>query len=232
MCDWADQRLCAIHHPLPPGDDVVCCVTLWEDTAPALIRGPAPCGGSAPRYVGISPAVRPLRKPPERTPRTPSTARRMKGVFVDHSHGGTTPLHRDLDPPRECRACAITQSVFRRNSGHVAEPGAEHVNSEVVVFRGPSIGGVVVVPRAHINGLEELTVLRRAKVLAALRRAGTVGAGHQPGISAQCRRGRRPSGAGASRVLSRGGGRNAFRTTTGRQIRRRVNKRSTTVLNS
>ena len=90
---------------------------------------------------------------------------------MDHSHGGTTPLHRDLDPPRECRACAITQSVFRRNSGHVAEPGAEHVNSEVVVFRGPSIGGVVVVPRAHINGLEELTVLRRAKVLAALRRA-------------------------------------------------------------
>jgi len=48
---------------------------------------------------------------------------------------------------------------------------AEDVDEDVVVFSGPELDGLVVVPRQHVGGLEELPDLRRARVLAALRRA-------------------------------------------------------------
>ena len=48
---------------------------------------------------------------------------------------------------------------------------AEDVDEDVVVISGPGLDGLVVVPRQHIGGLEELPVSRRAHVLAALRRA-------------------------------------------------------------
>ena len=48
---------------------------------------------------------------------------------------------------------------------------AEDVDEDVVVISGPELDGLVVVPRQHIGGLEELSDLRRAHVLAALRRA-------------------------------------------------------------
>jgi hypothetical protein len=50
--------------------------------------------------------------------------------------------------------------------------------TDVVVISGPRITGQLIVPRQHISGLEELSLPRRAQVLAAIRRAtAAVGAG-------------------------------------------------------
>ena len=47
----------------------------------------------------------------------------------------------------------------------------EDVEENVVVVSGSEFDGLVVIPRRHISGLEELSVVHRAQVLAALRRA-------------------------------------------------------------
>jgi diadenosine tetraphosphate (Ap4A) HIT family hydrolase len=72
----------------------------------------------------------------------------------------------------ECQSCAIAQSVA--GDGARSAAGAyvvEDVYEDVVVISGPELDGLVVVPRQHIGGLEELSDLPRAHVLAALRRA-------------------------------------------------------------
>jgi len=48
---------------------------------------------------------------------------------------------------------------------------AEDIAEDIVVISCPGLDGLVVVPRQHIGGLEELSALRRAHVLAAIRRA-------------------------------------------------------------
>lgn len=71
----------------------------------------------------------------------------------------------------ECRCCAIAQWVAGSGARSVAAYVAEDVDEDVVVISGPGLDGLVVVPRQHIGGLEELPVPRRARVLAALQRA-------------------------------------------------------------
>ena len=80
---------------------------------------------------------------------------------------------------------------------------AEDVDEDVVVISGPELDGLVVVPRQHIGGLEELSDLPRAHVLAALRRATQSVRDRNPGSVDQGRRDDRSSGIGRSRVLSR-----------------------------
>lgn len=71
----------------------------------------------------------------------------------------------------ECRSCAIARWVAGQGTRPVAAYVAEAVDEEAVVISGPGLDGLVVVPRQHISGLEELPIPRRAHVLAALRRA-------------------------------------------------------------
>ena len=70
----------------------------------------------------------------------------------------------------ECRSCAIAQSMNGDRTRYLAPYVAEDVDDDVVVISGPEIDGLVVIPRQHIDGIEELTVLGRAHLLAALRR--------------------------------------------------------------
>jgi len=71
----------------------------------------------------------------------------------------------------ECCSCAIARWVAGQSTRPVAAYVAEAVDDEAVVISGPGVDGLVVVPRQHISGLEELSISRRAHVLAALRLA-------------------------------------------------------------
>ena len=93
-----------------------------------------------------------------------------EGDGVIHGPGRSIPRG-DRDPPPVCRACTITNAIPGKNIADVASHTAEYMSRDVVVISAPTVDGLVVVPREHINGLEELPVLRRANVLAALRRA-------------------------------------------------------------
>ncbi len=74
----------------------------------------------------------------------------------------------------ECRSCAIARRVAGQRTPVPAPYPAEAVDQEdeeAVVISEPGLNGLVVVPRRHIGGLDELSIPRRAHVLAALRRA-------------------------------------------------------------
>jgi hypothetical protein len=71
----------------------------------------------------------------------------------------------------ECCPCAIARWVSGQSTRAVSTYVAEAVDEEAVVISGPGVDGLVVVPRQHIRGLEELSIPRRAHILAALRRA-------------------------------------------------------------
>lgn len=90
---------------------------------------------------------------------------------MDQGQGLSRPPGQDITVAGECRSCAIAQWVAGHSMESVAAYVAEDVDEDVVVISGPELDGLVVVPRQHIGGLEELSDLPRAHVLAALRRA-------------------------------------------------------------
>ena len=71
---------------------------------------------------------------------------------------------------RECRFCAIAQLLGDRGTPAMARYVEEDVDEDVVVVSRSGLEGLVVIPRRHVGGLEELAVAPRARVLAALRR--------------------------------------------------------------
>ena len=64
----------------------------------------------------------------------------------------------------------IAQWLTGDRTRSVAPYVAEDVDDDVVVISEPELDGFVVIPRQHIGGLEDLSVLGRAHLLAALRR--------------------------------------------------------------
>ncbi len=68
----------------------------------------------------------------------------------------------------ECHCCVIAQLVT--DFGTSLEV-TEDVDRYVVVISGSGLDGLVVVPRQHIGGLEDLPAAYRACILATLRRA-------------------------------------------------------------
>jgi hypothetical protein len=71
-------------------------------------------------------------------------------------------------------------------SRHTESYDAEVVDEDVVVLTSPGLVGVIVIPRHHVSGLEELPLRQRARVLAALRRVcvsiGEEFQGSAPGV--------------------------------------------------
>ena len=59
----------------------------------------------------------------------------------------------------------------------------EDVDENVVVVSGPEFDGLAVIPRLHVSGLAELSVVNRAHVLAALQRAARSVRERNPGQS-------------------------------------------------
>jgi hypothetical protein len=74
----------------------------------------------------------------------------------------------------QCEACAVARSGAAGGVGSWLVGATVTVDTDVVVISGPRIAGQVIVPRQHIGGLEELSLPRRAQVLAAIRRAAAV----------------------------------------------------------
>jgi hypothetical protein len=71
----------------------------------------------------------------------------------------------------ECLSCAIAQQLAGDDRRGVPAYVSEDIDEDVVVISGPELDGLVVLPRQHVGGLEEMSDLGRAHVLAALRRA-------------------------------------------------------------
>src|SRR5579863_609122 len=91
------------------------------------------------------------------------------GGVVDQEHG-LSPLPVPDVGSGICSSCALAGSAdqsARLTAGYVAEA----IDEEAVVVSRPGLEGLMVVPRQHISGLDELPGPRRARLLAALRRA-------------------------------------------------------------
>ena len=70
---------------------------------------------------------------------------------------------RDKGTAPECGSCRAARRAVAQD--------ASCVDDDVVVISRAELGGLLVVPRQHISGIEELPVAHRARVLAALQRA-------------------------------------------------------------
>ena len=71
----------------------------------------------------------------------------------------------------ECRFCAISLWVAGKGTRSVDAYVTEDVDENVVVVSSPEFDGLLVIQVLHISRLEELSVVHRAQVLAALQRA-------------------------------------------------------------
>ena len=83
----------------------------------------------------------------------------------------------------ECRSCAISLWASDEGSRSLDAYVAEDVDENVVVISSPDFAGLVVIPRLHISGLEELSVVQRAPVLGALQRATRSVQERNPGMT-------------------------------------------------
>jgi hypothetical protein len=141
----------------------------WEVTTRALIRASR-----------IAEALQ-IKRPPSRTSpyrhnHSPLLYYRRK-PFSDPKSGGVRILdegqgwsvHGQDTLAGECRSCVIAQRLTGERTRSVAPCVAED-DDDVVVISEPGLDGLVVIPRQHIGGLDDLSVLGRAHLLAALRR--------------------------------------------------------------
>ena len=81
---------------------------------------------------------------------------------------GLSPLPVERGTPREqCSLCATARRAAELRTGY----GTECVDEDVVVISGAELEGLVILPRLHVGGLEELSITSRANVLAAVQRA-------------------------------------------------------------
>jgi hypothetical protein len=92
---------------------------------------------------------------------------RLRGTHMDRGDSLRL-LPVQVGTPRgQCASCATAQRAADRRTGRLAD----HVDDDVVVMSGTEFEGFVVVPRLHVNGLEELPLSCRANILAAVQRA-------------------------------------------------------------
>jgi hypothetical protein len=86
---------------------------------------------------------------------------------MEIGYGFSRLLVRGASPKGRCGSCATAQRAADPRSRRPTE----HIDEDVFVISGSELDSLVVVPRPHIGGLEELSITHRASVLAALRRA-------------------------------------------------------------
>jgi hypothetical protein len=103
---------------------------------------------------------------------------------MDRSHLGSPVPNREA-LAGECRSCALAQELAARGARGEPPYVAEDIDDDVLVISETDLDGLVVLPREHVGGLEELSVPRRAHVLAALRRATQSVRNQHPGSAGQ-----------------------------------------------
>jgi hypothetical protein len=102
-------------------------------------------------------------------------------TYVDPPHESSGLPGDDITPALECRSCALAQWAAGHSTRSVTRYVTEDVDEDVVVISGPELDGLLVVPRQHIGGLEELSIPGRGHLLAALRRAAQLVQERNPG---------------------------------------------------
>jgi hypothetical protein len=100
---------------------------------------------------------------------------------VDQSHRSSQLAGEGNISAGECRSCAISHWVAGNGTCGVDACVIEDANENVVVVSGPEFEGLVVIPRMHTGVLEELSLVHRAQVLAALQRANRTVLERNPG---------------------------------------------------
>jgi hypothetical protein len=85
----------------------------------------------------------------------------------------------------ECHFCAMAQLMGDRCAPSTPRSVAEDGDEDVMVVSGSGHDGLMVIPREHVGGLEELAVSHRAHVLAALRRVTQSIQDRNPGTAAR-----------------------------------------------
>src|SRR5271157_2694552 len=90
---------------------------------------------------------------------------------MGQDHGLSRFPEQRMTQEAECRTCAVAQRLADHHPGSHPTYVSEYIDEDVVVISGLELDGLVVVPRQHVGGLDELSDLGRAHVLAALRRA-------------------------------------------------------------
>ena len=102
-------------------------------------------------------------------------------TILDQGQGWSRVPARDTTQAEECRSCVIAQRVTDDGMRSVAPYVANDVDD--VVISEPALDGLMVIPRQHIRGLEDLSVLGRAHLLAVLRRVTQSVRERNPGSS-------------------------------------------------
>ena len=90
---------------------------------------------------------------------------------MDRGHRSSPIAYEGSISAVECPLCVISLWAAGTSTGGVDAFVTEAVDENVVVVSSPALDGLVVIPRSHVSGLEELPVVHRAQVLAALQRA-------------------------------------------------------------
>jgi hypothetical protein len=90
---------------------------------------------------------------------------------VDQGHHSSRLAGEGSVSSEECRSCAISLEISNEGAGGSDHYVAEDIDENVVVVSSSLFAGLVVIPRLHAGGLEELSVVHRAEVLGALQRA-------------------------------------------------------------
>jgi len=102
-------------------------------------------------------------------------------TISDEGQGWSRTPGQDTSLAGECRSCVIAQWATDDGMRSMAPYVAKDVDD--VVISEQELEGLVVIPRQHIRGLEDLTVLDRAHLLAALRRVTQSVQERNPGSS-------------------------------------------------
>ena len=102
-------------------------------------------------------------------------------TILDQGQGWSRVPVQDTTQARECRSCVIAQRVTDDGMRSVAPYVANDVDD--VVISEPALDGLMVIPRQHIRGLEDLSVHGRAHLLAVLRRVTQSVRERNPGSS-------------------------------------------------
>jgi hypothetical protein len=107
----------------------------------------------------------------------------IEGKNVDEGHLSRRLVGERIPVNPECRCCAIAESVIDNGTRTEDVYVAVDIDPNALVARMPDFDGLLVLPRQHVSGLEELSVPARAHVLAALQRATTLVVERNPGLA-------------------------------------------------
>jgi hypothetical protein len=102
---------------------------------------------------------------------------------VGNGNLSTRSIHRDASWELGCSSCEVAQWVGDQTTQRGDSRMTGNLDENIVLIDGHDVDGLVVIPRQHINGLGDLSVICQAQLLAALRRATRTVLQQNPGMT-------------------------------------------------